>query len=88
MVKTISSGIVLTNAWLESPGPLRLNACWAELAQLRGTAQCGPARYMIERNSAAHAASRGQAPASPTSPVSAPDPLRGKKRARPPIGAE
>jgi hypothetical protein len=43
MAKTIASGVGITNAWLAEQGVLSLKSLWAELAQLRGTARCGPA---------------------------------------------
>ena len=43
MAKTIASGVGMTNAWLAAQGVLSLKTLWAELAQLRYTAGCGPA---------------------------------------------
>ena len=47
MAKTIASGVGLTNAWLAEQGVLSLKTLWAELAHLRPTARCGPARPVV-----------------------------------------
>ncbi len=47
MSKTIESGVGLTNAWLAAPGVLSMKTLWAELAHLRPTAVCGPARTVV-----------------------------------------
>jgi len=40
MARTISSGVGMTNTWLDSQGVLTLKTLWAELAHLCGTAWC------------------------------------------------
>ncbi len=47
MAKTIASGVGITNAWLDKQGLICLKALWAELAPLRRTAWCGPARQVV-----------------------------------------
>ena len=47
MSKTIASGVGLTNAWLAAQGVLSMKTLWAELAHLRSTAVCGPARTVV-----------------------------------------
>ncbi len=43
----IASGVGMTNAWLAAQGVLSLKTLWAELAHLRPTAVCGPARTVV-----------------------------------------
>jgi hypothetical protein len=47
MSKTIASGVGLTNVWLAAQGVLSMKTLWAELAHLRSTAVCGPARSVV-----------------------------------------
>lgn len=46
MVKTIALGVGMTNARLQAKGVLSLKIFWAELAQLRLIAVCGP-KYTV-----------------------------------------